>query len=105
MTKNYLKALVLNLENIKSSVVNYIDLVEHQKHVMRFNSHSCNVDEVTFDVYAGTIVWTYEYNSACHCHPEMHTHTETYKIEDFLKYLNEKNIEIEQHTEAEIAEW
>jgi len=103
MTENYIKSLVLNLDNIKTAASNFVDSVQKDKNTGGHNIRSCRAEELTFDSFTGFIDWEYEYNGACHCHPEMHTHNETYRISDFVKWLSENNVEPEQFTEAQFA--
>ena len=95
----------MNLENIKTAASTFVDSVQKNKNTNGRNIRSCRAEELTLDNFSGTIEWNYEYNAACHCHPEIHTHTETYKISDFVKWINEKNIVVEQITETEIDAW
>lgn len=105
MTLNHIKMLSLNLERIREAMANFVDAKQTNKNTAGHNVRNCRADELTIDSWSGNIIWKYEYNGACHCHPEMHTHEETYKISDFVKWVSETNLEIEQYTEEEISTW
>lgn len=91
LTENYLKALVANTEELRRLACRYVN---EQQSVGRRQSDS---DEISFD--GDSVVWKYKYNDACNCHPEWKTEEVFYPMKDFVDWVNEKNIEVEQYSE------
>ena len=105
MTVEYLKALYLNVENLKYAAATFITKIEKEKLFAGCCLlHSPNADEVEFDIWNQQIIWKYESNSACHCHPRMRVKEQSYPIADFLKWISENNVEITQYTKQNVNE-
>jgi len=54
-------------------------------------------NDVSFD--DKNIIYRYEVNTSCHCHPEYQTKEKLYPLEDFLAWVEKNKEEIEQYTE------
>ena len=97
MTETQIKVLASNFQKLRESASRFVDKKMREKGERR----TSDADEISFDTYAGTLTFSYEYNSACHCHPEMKTAEEVYPISEFVKWLSENAEVVELSTEAD----
>lgn len=103
LTKNYIKVLCMNFDGLKSLASQFVNEEEKRKHEGR--SSPCkqsHTDEIHIEHYDNLIIWSYQHNTSCHCHPTYETVEKKYSIDDFLKWIADNNIEVEQYTEAEL---
>jgi hypothetical protein len=101
LTEKYIKCLNLNFENLLDLASRFVDEQEKAKNNGRYTNRSSRREEITVENYNNLIVWTYEYNSACHCHPEMRTERKEYPLKDFVKWVQDNKVELEQYSEEE----
>lgn len=101
LTKNHVRALTLNIDNLKRVVAEFVN---HQiaKSGSKGYGNTASDEDISFDHFNQKIFFSYEENTACNCHPEYQTFTVEYSFDDFIKWVNETKTEIEQFTEADI---
>ncbi len=93
--------------NIQETIRNYHKLrdsafwfVSRENETKKLKSHYApREEEISFEEKyeqdkenSFIIVWNFEINTSCHCHPRMQSKRIVFKLEDFEKYLLENPI-------------
>lgn len=101
LTKNHVRALTLNIDNLRRTAAEFVN---HQiaKGVTKTDGNTASDEDISFDHFNQKIIFSYEENTACNCHPEYQTFTVEFSFDDFIKWVNETKTETEQFTEADI---
>lgn len=55
----------------------------------RWAIKTINSEQISFE--DGKIMYSYEYNNSCHCHPEMVTEYEYYSFDEFKEWLKKQD--------------
>lgn len=97
-TEKYLRAVILNVENLRREAAEFVEFQEKGNG----SSRSVYVEDISFNPHSKEVIWSYEKNTSCHCHPTYETVIVEHSFEDFIKWINERKPTIEQFTEAEI---
>jgi len=101
LTEKYLRALTLNIDNLRRAAAQFVN-GEIKKNATKARGHTASDEEISFDHFQQKVIWCYEYNDACNCHPEYQKEYVEYSFADFVKWGVENHVEIEQFSETEI---
>ena len=98
ITEKYIRAFAHNLNQLRQAAADFISSENKKINETRY----VDSDEIEIDLNTRSLVWSYEYNTSCHCHPEMERVRKEFSFKDFAKWIADNNVEIEQLTETDI---
>lgn len=99
LTKPYIRALIWNTEYLTALASRFVVFEEqkiHKDFATVYTEHIKFTDN--------NIVWSYDENVACNCHPEYELREKKYPISDFVKWVKEQMFNVEQLTDKDFPE-